>query len=91
MEKQFSTLWQPAFPNVPIQTKLGTPIFQPGISKYEFVTLQIVLKQMEKSGPLLPTAMITAAKEAAKQFIDAFDKEAEMMLKVQMEKNNLNI
>lgn len=84
MEKQFSTLWQPAFPNVPLQTNLGTPILQPGISKYEFITLEIFKELIKKSSDF--AICFRTAKEQAKQFVEAFDREAETALKVEQEK-----
>lgn len=93
MEKQFSTLWQPAFPNVPMQTNMGTPILQPGITKYEFIALQIYLNKegsnSNESGKRL--SALNQAKFDAKEFIEAFDKEAEILLKVQQEKISLKV
>lgn len=87
-QKKISSLWQPAFPNVPMQTNMGMPILQPGITKYEFITLEF-LKLIGKSSNF--KADLTFAKNQAREFIDNFDTEAAQALEVETEKSRLHI
>ena len=89
MQKKQSTQFEPAFPNVPMQTNVGGIILQPGMSKLEFITMQFyktVLtngKVSVSDDPEIQKAAMYKCRISAKLLIKEFENYAAAILEDQ--------